>query len=318
LTTPSIYVLGSTLQVNGTLNGAIDAVTPAGSGGQGNTGNITIAGTHNGSLSLTGDSRATISGTHNGALNIAGSASYGASLAGKQNGAVNLSSGMLTLTDSDLSMADASTWSGGTITGTGSSQINVGSGATWAIGGGNKTLNGLTLTNSGTINLAGNTLTLNRSLTSSLGSEFAITASGTAADQYGRINANSIVLDPAGVNFKLSTSGGYALAIGDHFNVLSTTGTTGSQAVFSSGVINAVGPVNYAIGSTVSATGLTLDVTNFIPIAFPLPPGSVFLGAGSVSSFVQNQTTIGSQMALTQSTGSLLSTNGSTASITLP
>jgi hypothetical protein len=87
--------------------------------------------------------------------------------------------------------------------------------------------------------------------------------------------------------------------------------------VFSSGTVTATGPTNYVLGTTVSTTGLTLDVTNYVPIAFPLPPGQVFTGAGSVSNFVQNQSVIGFLAALAQAAGTATSASGA-ASISLP
>jgi hypothetical protein len=316
LTTPDIRAGASAIQVNGTLNGDISMDTRSSSGLITN-GSVVVAGVQNGSLSVAGDARATVSGTHNGALNIASRGLYGANLSGTQNGAVNLSSGVLALTDSVLNLGGNSTWSGGTITGSGSSQINLGNGATWAISGADKSLTGVPLNVLGTLNLGTTGLTLDRPLSAAAGSTLAFSAAGITVGQFGHISAPSISLDATGVNLSLTAAGGYGLGMGDQFKVLTAADAPAARAVFSSGTVNVAGPVNYLIAPVKTGTDLTLVVSNFIPIGLPGTTVAGIVGAGSISGYVQGQTAAGWQSFL--SAAAAASTASLPASpITLP
>jgi len=290
LTAPDITAGGSTVVVDGTMNGSILLnASAAGSGG------VFISGTHNGALSFAGNSGLNVSGSHNGMLTIAGL--HGASFAeGTQNGEVHLgNNSSLSLTDSSVNLSGNSSWSGGTITGSGTSAINVGSGAAWTISGGDKTLTGVALRNAGTLNLGAASLVSDQPFIGRAGSSISINASGANAGQYGHLSAQTVDLDPAGVNFTLGTTGGYTPLPGDRLTVLEATRASASRPVFSSGVIAVTSPVNFSFSPIVSAANLTLVANGFRPINFPLPPGPTYSSAGSANNVVQNQSVIGFQ-----------------------
>ncbi len=288
----------SSASVHGTLNGDVVVDTQQGNpSGLSAGANLTVAGTHNGRLSMDGAARVTVSGT--------------------QNGVVKLDAGALTLSDSVLNISDGSTWTGGTITGTGAAQINVGTGATWAISGADKTLTGTALNVQGSVDLGTTRLTLDQPLNAAAGSHLGFSASGNSAGQFGRITAPSITLDPTGVGLSLTTAGGYTLAMGDQFTVLTATDSPAAKSVFSSGTINVNGPANYLIAPTKTATDLTLAVSNFIPIGLPGTTVAGIVGAGGISGYVAGQTAAGLQSFLA-SAGAASTTPLPTSPITLP
>jgi hypothetical protein len=167
------------------------------------------------------------------------------------------------------------------------------------------------------VDLGTTTLTLDQPLNAAAGSHLVFSASGNTAGQFGRITAPSITLDATGVGLSLTTSGGYTLAMGDQFKVLTATDSPAAKSVFSSGTINVTGPVNYIIAPTKTATDLTLAVSNFIPIGLPGTTVAGIVGAGGISGYVGGQTAAALQSF--QASASAASTRPlPTSPITLP